>query len=77
VNKKSLYKLLGFTAWQGGKWYLRRRTRHTRMLVITGVGGAGALVGAAAIARRSLKQHSSSADLPRRSTVGILAGMES
>lgn len=53
---RNRYKLLGFTAWQGGKWYLRRRARHARLLVITGVSGAAVLAGATEIARRSLKQ---------------------
>jgi hypothetical protein len=49
------YKLLGFAAWQGGKWYLRRRARHTRLLAIASVSGGAVLVGVAEIARRSLK----------------------
>jgi len=55
VNRNR-YKLLGLIAWQGGRWYLRRRARRTRLLVAAAVGGASALAGASAIARRSVRQ---------------------
>jgi hypothetical protein len=34
------YKLLGFAVWQGGKWYLRRRTQGLRRkAAIAGLAG--------------------------------------
>ncbi len=48
------YKLLGFTVWQGGKWYLRRRLAGSgRKVAVAGI-GALALGGAAAVAQRQL-----------------------
>jgi hypothetical protein len=46
------YKLLGFAVWQGGKWYLRRRTRGARRKVaIAGITAAVGL-GVLAVQRR-------------------------
>ena len=45
------YKLLGFAAWQGGKWYLRRRFNGTRRkLAVAAL--AAALVGGVVAAQR-------------------------
>jgi hypothetical protein len=42
------YKLLGFAVWQGGKWYLRRRTQGLRrkaaVAALAGVVVAGVVV---------------------------------
>jgi hypothetical protein len=46
------YKLLGFTVWHGARWYLRRRVRPRRGLIVGALLGATTLVGAAALARR-------------------------
>jgi hypothetical protein len=46
------YKLVGFVVWQGGKWYLRKRTRSARKLLVGGVIAASALTGAAVAAKR-------------------------
>jgi hypothetical protein len=45
------YKVLGYLAWQGGKWYVRRRFQGTaRKAAIAGL--AGALIAGARIAQR-------------------------
>jgi hypothetical protein len=46
------YKLLGFTVWQGGKWYLRRRLA-IRRIAVKGALVAGGLAGAALLAKRA------------------------
>jgi hypothetical protein len=46
------YKLVGFVVWQGGKWYLRKRTRSARKLLVGGAIAASALTGAAVAAKR-------------------------
>ena len=46
------YKLVGFVAWQGGKWYLRKRVRSARKLAIGGLVAAGGLTAAAVAAKR-------------------------
>jgi len=45
------YKLLGYLAWQGGKWYLRRRLPSPRTVALAGI-AALSLGGAAAAAAR-------------------------
>ena len=47
------YKLLGYLAWQGGKWYLRRRLPAPRTVALAGL-AALSLGGAAAAAARKL-----------------------
>ncbi len=47
------YKLLGFVVWQGGKWYLRRRTPSPGKLAVAGLAGA-ALVGGLIVAQRRI-----------------------
>ncbi|HEX3911573.1 MAG TPA: hypothetical protein VHW67_12835 [Solirubrobacteraceae bacterium] len=46
------YKLLGLTAWRGGKWYLRRRLPSRRKLALTALGGVSAAAAAGVLARR-------------------------
>jgi hypothetical protein len=47
------YRLLGFTVWQGGKWYLRRRLPSPRRLLVAALlAGAGATA-LAALAKRA------------------------
>ena len=47
------YRLLGYAAWRGGKWYVRRRYRSARVLMRSGAFAAGVLGAAAAAARRA------------------------
>jgi hypothetical protein len=49
---QSGYKLIGYLAWRGGKWYVRRKLPSTRTLAVTGFAGVSALVVAALLARR-------------------------
>ncbi len=46
------YRVLGFVAWQGGKWYLRRRIRPVRRIAVGGLLAAGTLTAAALAAKR-------------------------
>jgi hypothetical protein len=46
------YRLLGYAAWRGGKWYLRQRLPSRRTLALTGVAVGGALGAVVAISRR-------------------------
>jgi hypothetical protein len=46
------YKLLGYTVWHGGKWYLNRRLPSTRALALSGIATAGALSALAVLGRR-------------------------
>ncbi len=46
------YGLLGYVAWQGGKWYLRRRLPSRRKLALSGAGVLGALSVVALLAKR-------------------------
>jgi hypothetical protein len=46
------YKLLGYVAWQGGKWYLRQRLPSSRTLALSGLLLAGALGGAVVLSKR-------------------------
>jgi hypothetical protein len=46
------YGLLGYVAWQGGKWYLRRRLPSRRKLALSGAGVLGALTVVALLAKR-------------------------
>jgi hypothetical protein len=46
------YKLLGYTVWRGGKWYLSRRLPSPRSLALSGLAAAGALGAVAVIGRR-------------------------
>jgi hypothetical protein len=46
------YKLLGYTVWHGGKWYLRRRLPSPRAIALSGLAAAGALSAVAVIGRR-------------------------
>ena len=51
------YKILGYTVWHGGKWYLRRRygtLLPSRRVVIAGAVGALVAMIAVAGARREL-----------------------
>jgi hypothetical protein len=45
------YKVLGFAVWQGGKWYLRRRTKGLRRKAAI-AGLAGVVVAGLLIAQR-------------------------
>jgi hypothetical protein len=45
------YKVLGYLAWQGGKWYLRRRLPSSQTSALAGL-AALSLTGAAAVAAR-------------------------
>jgi hypothetical protein len=45
------YRLLGWAAWHGARWYLRRRP-SARRLALLGVLAGGALLGAAILSRR-------------------------
>ena len=47
------YKFLGFVVWQGGRWYLRRRTPAPGKLAAAGLAGA-ALVGGLVVAQRRI-----------------------
>ena len=47
------YKALGFIVWQGGKWYLRRRTRGAPRKVAVGAVLALAVAGAVVAQRQS------------------------
>jgi hypothetical protein len=46
------YKLLGYTVWHGGKWYLSRRLPSPRSLALSGLAAVGALSAVAVIGRR-------------------------
>jgi hypothetical protein len=46
------YKLLGFVVWQGGKWYVRKRARSARKLLVGGALAASTLTAAAVAAKR-------------------------
>jgi hypothetical protein len=46
------YTLLGHLAWQGGKWYLRKRLPSARKLALGGAGGLAAVLVAAVLAKR-------------------------
>jgi hypothetical protein len=46
------YKIVGFVVWQGGKWYLRKRARSARKLLVGGVIAASTLTAAALAAKR-------------------------
>ena len=46
------YRLLGFAAWNGGKWYLRRRLPSARKLAIGGLLTGGGLLAVAVAAKR-------------------------
>jgi hypothetical protein len=46
------YTILGYLAWQGGKWYLRKRLPSARALMLSGAGGLAAVLGAAVLAKR-------------------------
>jgi hypothetical protein len=45
------YKILGFAVWQGGKWYLKRRSHGLRRKAALAA-LAGLLVGGAIVAQR-------------------------
>jgi hypothetical protein len=45
------YKLIGYAAWNGGKWYLRRRVAVGR-IVLKGAAVAGSLAAAAVLLKR-------------------------
>jgi hypothetical protein len=47
------YRALGFVAWHGGRWYLRRRMPPPRRLVVRGL-LAGAVVGVGVLLVRRL-----------------------
>jgi hypothetical protein len=48
IDRDMAYKLLGFVAWQGGKWYVRRRLKGARRKVA--IAGFAALLIAGAVA---------------------------
>jgi hypothetical protein len=48
------YKVVGYVAWKGGKWYLRQRLPRVRTLALRGLAGAGALTAAVLVARRAI-----------------------
>jgi hypothetical protein len=47
------YRLLGFTVWQGGKWYLRRRLPSPRRVLVAGLLAGVGVTALAAIVKRS------------------------
>jgi hypothetical protein len=47
------YKLLGYVAWHGGKWYLRRRLPSVRASAMVAVGTLSLLAGGVVLARRA------------------------
>lgn len=47
------YKLLGYTVWHAGKWYLGRRLPSARALALSALAAAGALSAVAVIGRRA------------------------
>jgi hypothetical protein len=47
------YRLLGFAVWHAGKWYVRRRVRAPRALLLKGLAGTGAVALVAVIVRRA------------------------
>jgi hypothetical protein len=51
------YKLLGFAVWQGGKWYVRRRTTGVARKAAIGSLAALALGGAIAAQRQQASSH--------------------
>ena len=52
------YRLLGFTVWRGGKWYLRRRFAGTgRKFAMAGLGALA--VGGALAAQRQISSQDS------------------
>jgi len=46
------YRILGYTVWHAGKWYLARRLPSTRAMALSAAGAAAALGVAALLARR-------------------------
>jgi hypothetical protein len=54
----SVYKLLGYTVWHGGKWYVRRRyldrLPSARAAAVTGLAALAAGAVAVTFARRAL-----------------------
>jgi hypothetical protein len=46
------YRLLGYAAWRGGKWYLRQRLPSRRSLALAGLATVGTLAAVAAVAKR-------------------------
>jgi hypothetical protein len=46
------YRLLGYAAWRGGKWYLRQRLPSRRSLALTALATVGTLAAAAVVAKR-------------------------
>lgn len=46
------YRILGYTAWHAGKWYLGRRLPSPRTLALSAATAVGALGAATVIARR-------------------------
>jgi hypothetical protein len=47
------YKLVGYLAWQGAKWYLRRRLPSGRAILLAGLGAGVAATAAVALAKRA------------------------
>jgi hypothetical protein len=47
------YRLLGYTIWKGGRWYLRRRMPPVRSLALKGLAVGAVLAAAALIVRRA------------------------
>jgi hypothetical protein len=48
------YKLLGYTVWRVGKWYLRKRLPPARTLAISAVAAGVGLTATVVIAKRAL-----------------------
>ncbi|HSZ04400.1 MAG TPA: hypothetical protein VK778_04265 [Solirubrobacteraceae bacterium] len=49
---KSRYGILGYVAWRGAKWYVRRRLPSKRKLALTGAGALATLTAAAVLGKR-------------------------
>jgi hypothetical protein len=50
----TLYKLVGYVVWKGGKWYLRQRLPPARTLALRGLAAGGAITAVVFLARRAL-----------------------
>jgi len=46
------YKLFRYVAWQGGKWYLRRKLPSRRTVAVAGLAAFSLLLAATLIGRR-------------------------
>jgi hypothetical protein len=46
------YRILGYAAWHGGRWYLRQRLPSSRTMALSALSAVAALGGAAVLAKR-------------------------